>query len=123
MIGTNEDSLICDFMQYYHVLDYRELPLDKAALLAFGLPNESRIKKEISGSNTDLNNMLSAGILDRLTTLVWFKTKDGRKNRNRPKSVMEILSGRKERKQERSFATAEEFETTRQRLLKGVENG
>lgn len=42
MVAVGEDMVICDFAQYYH-MDYRELPLEYAGILAHGLPAESRI--------------------------------------------------------------------------------
>lgn len=42
MVALGEDSLICDFAQFYH-MDYRELSLEYAAVLAHGLPADSRI--------------------------------------------------------------------------------
>lgn len=42
MVAVGEDLMICDFAQYYH-MDYRELPLEYAGILAYGLPAESRI--------------------------------------------------------------------------------
>lgn len=36
----------------------------------------------------DMNNMLSAAAVDALNLLVWMKTEDGAKNRNRPHRVV-----------------------------------
>lgn len=43
MILTDEDALICDLAETYHVLDYRALPLKTAAALASGLRADARI--------------------------------------------------------------------------------
>lgn len=43
MIATDEDALICDLAETYHVFDYRGLPLKTAAALASGLRNDARI--------------------------------------------------------------------------------
>ena len=47
-----------------------------------------------------LDTLLSAGILDRLSILIWQKTEDAQTGKNRP---------------------GKEFEETRNKILKGVE--
>ena len=91
MIETDEDALICDFAEYYNVLNYRALPLDLAATLAVGLRAESRIMLKISKQKIDYNVLLKAAILDQLSFIAWTKTKDGANNRNRPESVVNKL--------------------------------
>lgn len=97
MVKTDETLLICDFAETYHVLDWRGLPLTLAASLAFGLRESSRIKTKISGSLVDFNTLLNAAMLDCLSFLVWAKTEDAQKGRNRPKSVYDALSGEVEK--------------------------
>ena len=92
MIRTDENALICDFAETYHILDYRALSLKTAAALASGLSEDSRIMRKITGRRIDTKTLLLAGILDRLTTLVWFKTEDGLKGRNRPESVLASIN-------------------------------
>lgn len=48
MIVTDEDSLICDLAETYHVFNYRELPVKLLATLSVGLRADSRIKLKIS---------------------------------------------------------------------------
>lgn len=87
MIATDEDALICDFAEYYHILNWRELPAKLAATLAVGLTPESRIKQAITGAKAPTSLILQAAILDRLSLLVWLNSADGQKGRNRPKSL------------------------------------
>jgi len=47
MIATDEDALVCDLAETYHVLDYRMLPLKTAAALASGLRSDARIFEAI----------------------------------------------------------------------------
>ena len=51
LIASDEgkDKLICDFAQYYHVLDWRSLPVRLAATLAAGLPPDSRCMMHLAG--------------------------------------------------------------------------
>lgn len=119
MIDADEDALICDFAEVYHILDYRALPPRTAAVLSCGLGDESRIMTKLSGHPARVDHLLLATIADALTTLVWFKTKDGQKGKNRPKSFVEALTGKKNTDAV-SFATAEAFEQARERIRKGT---
>ena len=122
MISMDRDALICDLAEYYHVYDLRKLPPETVAVLACGLPQESRIMKILSGITYDMQQLMMASILDYLATLTWFQTKDGHKNRNRPKSYVEMLTGKKkEEKEEVSFRSPEEFERERQRILQRLQ--
>lgn len=109
MIRTDKDAVICDFAEIYHVLDFRTLPVRLAATLAAGLPETSRIRMKMAGVKTSTPLLLQAAIVDRLSLLVWMQTKDGQKNRRRPKSVAKILAGAQQREQVRGFDSEEEF--------------
>lgn len=52
--------------------------------------------KTITSQKLTLEQTLLSLIVDRLSWLVWAKTKDGQKGRNRPESVYEILTKEKE---------------------------
>ena len=85
MIRMDETALICDFAETYHIYDYRAMPLRTVAALAAGLRRNSRIMIKMSGVGVDPDTLLLAAAVDRLSFLAWVKTKDGQKNRNRPK--------------------------------------
>lgn len=104
--------------QYYHVYDYRGLPVSTLAALAAGLPAESRVMRKVSGSKLTPEQTLLAAIADRLGLLVWMQTKDGHKGRNRPKSILSELT-RDETEAPESFASPADFEAERERLLRG----
>lgn len=91
MIETDEAALICDFAETYHILNYRELPLNLVATLAAGLRADSRIMLKLSGQKIDYNVILRAAIFDKLSFLAWTKTKDAESGRNRPESVVTKL--------------------------------
>lgn len=117
MIGADEHSLICDFAETYHVFDYKSLPVRLAATLAAGLREDSRIKLKLADMEVSPDTFLLAAIADRLGIMIWQRTKDGEKNRNRPKSIIESL---KPKKSEVSvFKTGEDFMKAREKLLKG----
>lgn len=112
------DELTCDMAQYYHIVDYRGLPVETLAALACGLPEDSRIMRKLSGAKAPPMLTLLAAIADRLSLLVWFQTKDGQKGRNRPKSILSELMKETEEKP-LTFASPEAFEAERARILRG----
>lgn len=123
MIATDEDALTCDLAETYHILEFKGLSPSKVAVLSFGLPDTSRIKTTMSGHQARLDYLMQATVIDYLALLTWFKTEDGRKNRNRPKSFVEALSGRR-KNDVQSFSTVEAFEAARARILgKDFDNG
>lgn len=70
-----------------------------------------------------LDTLLSAGILDRLSILIWQKTEDAQTGKNRPASVVDLLTGNVQEPEHEniSFTSGKEFEETRNKILKGVE--
>ena len=122
MIRVNEDALICDLAETYKIYDYKQLPLTLVAVFSCGLRETSRIKMELSGQNVPLDSLLLAGISDRLSLLLWYKTKDGQKGKNRPTSVVDSLTTQpKKEKNEIVFKTGEDFEEMRRRLVMGMD--
>ena len=119
MLRLDRDALICDFAEYYHVYDLGLLPVQTVATLACGLREESRIKQKINGTNVPVNTMLLAHAVDRLGLLIWQKTKDGHRGRNKPESIAEMMMNTGKRKITRvdAFDTPEEFEEARRRIL------
>lgn len=68
-----------------------------------------------------LNTMLQAGILDRLSIIIWQQTEDAQTGKNRPASIVDLLTGNAQEPETVSFASGKEFEETRNKILKGVE--
>lgn len=99
--------MICDYAETYHVYDIYALNVVVAATLCAGLRSNSRTKMKINGDKINLQETLLALIADSLQMLVWFKTKDGHKGTNRPKSIYQSLTEEKEEIE--GFMTGEEF--------------
>ena len=120
MIATGEDELICDMAETYHVLDYRALPVKLLATLACGLRPSSRSMLKLRGENVPLETLLLAAMADRLAWLQWAKTKDGKKNANRPKAIVPQLSGGPQaiKNKTASFNTPADFEAARAKALR-----
>lgn len=119
MINLDEDSLICDLAETYHIYDYRALPPRMVGVLACGLRDDARIKMVMSGQKISTDNMLRAGILDRLSILVWQNTEDGHEGRNMPESVLSKLIGEQKENNTMSFNSGAELEAYRERLING----
>lgn len=110
LIASDEDALICDFAQYYHVLDWRSLPPRLAATLAAGLPESSRSMLRLAGQRVPIEDQLQASAADTLNRIEWWLLgKPGRP----PKSILEALTGTgsgSDTEDVQSFASPEEFE-------------
>src|SRR5690625_6979619 len=110
MINLDEDALICDLAETYQIYDYRQLPATRVAVFAYGLRNDSRIKMKLGGQSVPIDTLLLAGISDRLSTLIWFQTKDGQKGKNRPKSLIDLLNNKEETEKDTViFDSGEDF--------------
>ncbi|MFS9149585.1 DUF5361 domain-containing protein [Streptococcus infantis] len=119
MIKQDEDALICDLAETYRIYDYRQLPLLQVAVFAYGLRDDSRIKKIISNQVVSLDTLLFASMVDRLSLSLWLQTTDGQKGTNRPNSIVDHLT-KKEEKDEKDylvFKSGEDFEKYREKLL------
>lgn len=120
----DKEALICDLAETYHIYDYKQLPISTVAAFSCGLREDSRIKMKMNKQLVPLETLLLAGISDKLSMLIWFNTKDGQKNKNRPLSILETLNvndSKPQQKNEVVFNSGEDFEKTRQRLLNGGE--
>lgn len=109
MVAADEDALICDFAQTYHVLDFRALPVRLAATLAAGLPDTARVRMKMAGTGVSSDLLLQASMVDCLNLLVWMQTRDGQKNRRRPRSIVSVLTGEEQRNAIQAFESEEEF--------------
>ncbi|MBO1909730.1 DUF5361 domain-containing protein [Microvirga sp. 3-52] len=122
MIKTDEDALVCDLAETYNIYDYRQHSPMRVAVFSCGLRDDSRIKMNLSGQVVPMDTLLLAGMSDRLSTLLWFKTEDGQKGKNRPASIIDMLTNRKSAETERDtviFNSGEDFIRARNELTGG----
>jgi hypothetical protein len=115
MIHEGEDLLKCDLAETYHLYvtdwDAPPLPLSYIADLSAGLGVNSRIKRKIANMELTLEQTLLALAVDKLAVLIWQKTKDGKKGRNVPESVLAKLTGRDKKKDDlQVFRSVEDFQ-------------
>ena len=125
MIKEDEEALICDLAETYQIYNYKQLPLTQVAVYAVGLRENSRIKMKLSGQKVPIETLLLAGILDRLSALVWFKTEDGQKGRNRPTMILDSLMSNKKNNDSDVivFDSGEDYEKRRNEILKNIHLG
>lgn len=69
----------------------------------------------IMDSKLTTSQILEVRMVDALNLLVWSKTEDAKKGRNRPKSILELLNKNND-KECKGFRTIEEFESELARL-------
>ena len=118
MLRTDEDAVICDLAETYQIYNYKDMPPTTVAIFCDGLREDSRIKLKMSGQKVSPDTLLLASIVDRLSILVWTKTKDGQKGRNQPKSLVDSINKPVREKEGMSFNTGEEFEKMKLKILK-----
>lgn len=85
--------------------------------LVTGLRADTRTMMAISGQSLTLNEFLMATIIDRLNLLLWTKTKDAEKGRNRPKSIIDSFTKNTDIS---SFKNKEDFERTKEKIIGGI---
>lgn len=74
MIEFDEQSLICDLAETYHIYDYRSLPVRLVATLSAGLRENARIRVKASGYKVPLDSLLLAVIADRVGSILTGKS-------------------------------------------------
>lgn len=116
MYNLDKEALICDLAETYHIYDFESLPLRKIAIFAKGLRENSRIRMKLSQSKFNVKESLLAGILDRLTLILYSKTKDAEKGRNYPKLLLDEVDNKEDLQ---GFMSSEDFEKMRRRIIEG----
>ena len=107
-------------VQFYGLLEYKKLPVRTQAILAMGLPEESRVMRKLSGQKVSTDTILLAGILDQLRMQAWAKSKAGKNHIGKPKSIMQALTEGNEKKETDmiTFKSGSDFERYRARLMR-----
>ena len=120
----DEDAVLCDFAETYHIYDLYQHPCETVATLAAGLRDNSRIKIMQSGLRISPELFAISVCADKLSTLVWHNTADGHKGINPPSSVLKMLRCEQEKEQEsRGYASGEDFQREWARLSGKEEEG
>lgn len=118
MIKCDEDALICDFAETYHIYNYKSLPVTLVATLASGLRDDSRIKLKLNKQRVSNTDLLLSVIADRLGLLLSMYT-------GKPledffvDNVFEDIHVSKKESNVEHYSSIEAFEEARQKYFKG----
>lgn len=123
VIATQEDELICDLAETYHILNYRELPVKLLGTLVAGLAENSRTKLKLNNMSMSQDEVMLISILDHLKILVWQKTKDGQKGKNKPKLLVDEIFKCNKSNDIEKFIDGVSFEKRRKEIIGGIING
>lgn len=115
-----ESELICDFAEYYHILDYKSITPGLAGILLEGLKPESRTKSKLTKQKLTIEQILLATIADQLKFYIWAQ---GKRKGKKPEPILDLLlNGKDESNKCKGFNTSSDFEKYWQRIT-GVHHG
>ena len=117
MSVVDKDALICDFAQYYSIYQFDKYEISYIAILACGLPEESRIKKKLRKIPYTLEETLLAAIVDHLAMQLYQHA--GKKSNRKPKSLLRMMMEKEDKSAVQSFNTVEAFESARRKIIEG----
>lgn len=107
-----EHDLICDLWQTYGITDYRSIPMRTLAVLAWGLPVDSRVYERIIGiKESPHKGMMAVNTVDAI--MMVYCALVGEKN---PPFIARQYMQQKQPTS--GFATGAEFEEFRKEILK-----
>ena len=121
MLIDSEDDFIADFADIYHIYDYRRLPVETLAALAFGLQGNynARITMKACGIKVPFDTYLMAMCADRLADLMYMFAEEKTRG-NPPASIADelMIENPKDSKDYQTFDSGEAFEEERQKYLR-----
>lgn len=109
MVREDEDALICDFAETYHILDYKSLPIRLRATLAAGLHDDSRIKMKIQGFTPVPSSLMLSRIADDLALYRYSWSENAKSGKDKPVLFTEIMLGKTKAPSNDGFASGEDF--------------
>lgn len=121
MLATDRDALICDMAEVYGVFDMYALPVGLLATLAAGLREDSRIMMALAGMKAIPPMFTLVRIADAFTVLL--QGMAGKKAGAMPDLYEDIMAGKQKKNDTAAFATIEEFEEARRRILEKINHG
>ena len=121
VLNRYESELICDFAEYYHILDYKSIEPGLAGVLLQGLRSESRTKMKLNNQKITLDQTLLAIIADGVKGLIFLLSK--KKYKKLPESILKLLiNGKEGSKKYKGFESGADFERSWQKIT-GVGHG
>lgn len=107
----------------YGIFEYKQVPVQLLVVLSLGLRENSRVKMAINNIACSQGQLMLAMITDYLAVLLWSRTKDAQHNKNKPKSLFEIITGKNKNEEIIKYSSSEEFERARENILGGDMDG
>lgn len=121
MLAYSEDDFIADFATIYHIYDYKRLPIETLATLAFALGTNynARITMKACGIKVPFDTYLAAVCADRLADIMYMFA-DENKRGDPPGSIADTLlvDHSKDRHEYAKFESGKEFEMERRKFLR-----
>ena len=115
MLATDEEAVICDLAETYHIYDYRSFPVKYIATLCAGLRSDSRIFSKINGIKRHISQeFLLAVLVDNLKIVRNLLMKDPPKHEEYYSDMM--LTEKKKEQKYKVFDSPEAFEAEWERL-------
>lgn len=118
-----KEEMICDLAEYYGIYDYESHPPQRVAIFVKGLGQKSRIMNKIANTKTVREDILLTAIFDNLNWLLWSKTKDGQKNKNKPNQLLEVIFDKTKNDDINSFYSGKDFDLEREKILEKIKKG
>lgn len=123
MVKADEDALICDFAETYHIYNWRSIPVRTAATLAAGLRDDARIRLKMAGLPCSFERFLLAGVFDAARVANWQRSKDGQSGKSKPdmvvKQILKNTQAETDTKAVESFTDGDAFMKAREKLING----
>ena len=117
--------MICDLAETYGILDYRRVPARLLGTLLVGLRDDARIMQAYTGTKASAETILLAACLDTLKLLLWSKTEDATKGRNRPKPIAPFYAGTEPPQQKRNdiqaFSSLDDYYKAKAEAIERIE--
>lgn len=120
MVADDEDAVICDFLQYYNILDYKSLSVKRAAILACGLPEESRTIKKLAGRTYTSHELYTIAILDVLRSIQYSYVKVHSKGHVQPPvPILDSITKKENPTDTQAFDSPDDFERAKTQIING----
>lgn len=122
MRAVDEAALVCDFAEFYRIYDWNQFPLQKQAILACGLPEESRIIRKLTKQKAPLNTILLMAVIDSIRSFEYlYASAHSKKKPKKPDSLLSAF-GKDKTTDVQAYDSTEDFEAARARII-GDKNG
>lgn len=121
MLIDSEDDLIADFATIYHIYDYKRLPVETLAALAFALSTNynARVTMKACGIKVPFDTYLEAVCADRLAGIMYMFADE--KKRGKPPALIAdelMVENPKDQKSYAHFDSGRDFEAERKKYLR-----